>query len=340
MRAQIACVLCPWLVAPLASLATAADAGRLGHGWLLSGPRGVGKLNLAYVLADRLLAGAPGSSLPLAGPRSIVSAYNELAEPIDLHADLHRVRQEDDRHTIAIDQVRELISSLALTPHVAQAKVVVMEDAETMTPDAANAILKSLEEPTRNTYLLLLAERPGRLPATVRSRCQHLRIQGPPLAAARQWLAADGIESEGLSPALLQRSPIAAARIAIDSDNLSNYKELQTTLGLLLEGEIDPHVLAGSWAGGDVDLALSCLIERLRLAIRAALVPGHSNFVTDPSRGLSENSATRSDVDSLFAVLQMAENLRDQLGRGLNVELALKSILVGLVRGDARRLYS
>jgi len=338
MKALIARSLCPWHAASLARLTAAADSGRLGHGWLIAGPQGVGKLNLACILASRLLGAAPGGPLPDAGPKAIVAAYDELAEPFDLHADLHHVRPEEDKHTISVEQVRVVTSALALTPHLARAKVLVMENADSMTPEAANALLKFLEEPTGDTFLLLLAERPGRLPATVRSRCQQLALKGPSLRAARDWLAGDRVGSEGISASLLQQRPITAARLAMDEDSFSKYKELQDTLRLMMEGEYDPHALAESWAGGDSELALTSLIDRLHGSIRQRLVPGHSNLVTDPEAGLAQNTSRKITVDALFAGLQMAENLREQLGRGINVELSLQSILVSLAQGDARRL--
>lgn len=338
MKAQIAQSLCSWLAAPLERLTAAADSGRLGHGWLISGPQGVGRMNLALVLASRLLGVAQGAPVPAAGPRAIVAAYEELREPIDLPPDLHRLRPEEEKRSISVDQVRELTAALALTPHQALAKVVVIEGADAMTVEAANALLKFLEEPTRDTYLLLLAERPGRLPATIRSRCQRLALRGPSLQVARDWLAGDGLSPEGLSPGLLSQRPIAAARLALDDDKISEYRELRSALRQLVQGERDPFALAESWAGGDTEQALSSLIEQLQGSIRGSLVPGHSNLITDPADRLAENGPGRIGVDALFAGLQMAENLRDQLGRGINVELALKSILVGIARGDARRL--
>ena len=337
MKAAIASALCPWLHGAMTQLATAADGGRLGHGWLLSGPRGVGKANLAYALAGRLLSGSR-AALPIAGPRAIVAAYAEIAEPVDLHADLHRVFVEEDKHTISVEQIRVMTSELVLTAHQGGVKVVVIEAADTMTIEAANALLKSLEEPTPDTYLLLLAERPGRLSATIRSRCQHLAVRGSGVAEAREWFAGDGMDPGSLPPVMLQRRPIAAARLLLDDIYLSKYKELESDIRLLLEGAASPYELAEAWAGDDPELALSCLIERLRLGIRSRLVPSHSNLITDRNGGLTDNASQRIALGALFAVLQMAENLRDQLGRGTNVELALKSMLVALDRGDDRRL--
>ena len=329
--------LCPWLASYLAQLEAAALDGRLGHGWLISGPRGVGKANLAYVLADRLLSGRVGTPPPpIASPRDIIAAYGEFAEAVDLHPDLHRVRPEEGKRSIAVEQIRAMTTDLSLTPHIAGLKVVVIESAEAMTTEAANALLKSLEEPTPNTYLLLLAERPGRLPATVRSRCQQLVLKAQTAAASQTWLAGDDLYAAGQSERMLSRAPIAVAGQLLDDDNSSNYKELQNTINRLYEGKADPHAIAQAWHKGDTELALVCLAESLQASIRQRLVPGHSNPITDGRGQLTDNSTLKIPTEALFAGLQMAENLREQLGRGINVELSLMALLLGLELPDQR----
>lgn len=335
---RIGRMLCPWLLAPLAQLEAAAAAGRLGHGWLISGPAGVGKRNLAYTVADRLLTAAVGSPPPpSANPRDLLAAVAELATA-DLHPDLHRLRAEEDKRTIAVQQVRDATAELTLTPHIARCKLVVIEAADTMTTEAANALLKSLEEPTPETYLFLLADRPGRLPATILSRCQRLSLRLPPAADIARWLADDGLDAAALSRAARSLPPLVAAGLLLD-DNLFNiYNDLHDSINLIYRGQADPHLLAERWHKGDTELALSCLIERMQAAIRERFAPGLSNPVTDSAGRLTDNPPDRIDASALFAGLQMAENLREQLGRGTNVELALKSLLLGLEQGDPQRV--
>ncbi len=328
--------LCPWLGETLGRLEQAALAGRLGHGWLIGGPRGIGKANLAYVLADRLLAGEAGGEPPAAaGPGEIVAAYAALEEGMDLHPDLHRVRAEEGKRSIAVEQIREMTAALALTPHRAGRKIVIMERADTMTTEAANALLKSLEEPTANTYLLLLAERPGRLPATIRSRCQQLGLRAPDAEALAAWLEREGLSAAGLPGGAGQRAPISLAGLLKDEELNSQFLKLHNDIKRLSEGVNDPFSVAEEWQKGDTELALGCLIEHLQTRIRGRLVPGHSNPVTDSGQRLAENDAKPVPTTALFAGLRMAENLREQLGRGTNVELALKSLLLGLELPDA-----
>lgn len=328
--------LCPWLGSSMLPLETAALGGRLGHGWLIGGARGTGKKNLAYVLADRLLFGLTGSPAPIeASAEDVVVSYAALAEGVDVHPDLHRVRPEEDKRTIAVDQIRDMAEALALTPHMAGLKLVVIEHADRMTTEAANALLKSLEEPTPDTYLFLLAERPGRLPPTIRSRCQRLSLKPPAPQRAREWLAAAGPAVDRLPPGLIRRAPIAAAMLLFNDEILNNYNKFKDNIKAFYEGRTEPHELAEAWHRGDTEMALGCLIENLHSTIRRRLVPGLSNRVTDAEHALADNFCEEIANDALFAGLEMAENLREQLGRGINVELALDALLRGLepVRG-------
>lgn len=332
--------LCPWLTEHLDALEQAALAERLGHGWLISGPRDIGKRNLAYVLADRLLNQKLGQPAPPAAtPQNIVAGYEALTAAIDLHPDLHRLRVEEDKKSIVVDQIREISATLTLKPLIAGIKLVVIETAELMTNGAANALLKSLEEPTPNTYLLLLAERPGRLPATIRSRCQHIALKAPALQSTVEWLELAGSTDASQIPAgLAARAPLAAARAICDEDNLNNYNKLYSDINAIYEGKIDPFTVAERWQSQDPELALSCLVDSLQSRIRRRLVPERWNPVTDSSADLADNSGSGIGAEALFERLKMAENLREQLGRGLNVELALKALLLGLEQSEMNRV--
>ena len=330
--------LCPWLVEPLVRLEAAAVAEKLGHAWLIAGPTGVGKINFAYTLADRLLNRRVGSGAPeAASPEWVLASYARLDEAADLHPDLHRVRRLEDKHSIAISQIREVTSALALTPHIAGCKIVVIESADTMTTEAANALLKSLEEPTPNTFLLLLAARPGRLPGTIRSRCQRLRLRAPAPNAVSQWLQSGGLAAQTLDSAALPSAPIVAAALLSDQEELIKYKELQSNIRLLYEGKADPLALAETWAH-EPAAALDSLIASVRQRIRRTLLAGPSTRVTERAPYLTENRPENGPDTRLFAALQMAENLREELGRGINVELALASLLLGLASPPDQRV--
>ena len=332
-----ALTLCPWLFGPLSQLERAEAAGRLGHGWLFGGRRGIGKANLAWVFADRVLHQRTGSAQPsVASVQQVLDAYADSGTMSELHPDLHRIAPEEGKQSISVEQIRATIADLALTPLAGQHKVVIIEQADRMTREAANALLKSLEEPSGDTYLLLLAERAGRLPATIRSRCQQLVLPMPDPNVTEQWLADAGLSQADAPRGLGRATPIQLASLLINEENMLLYNKLYADLEKLSKNSADPIEIADEWQKLNPELALGCLIESLRSTIRHVLVPG--NRITEAGGLIMDNWARKSSIGSLFARLRMAENLREQIGRGTNTELALKALLLGLDIAEDPRL--
>ena len=165
----------PWLTAPLARLDAIYD--RLPHGLLIQGPGGWGEETLAAVLVKRLLR--------------LESAQNprEVAHP-----DLRWV--EPESNIIRVDQMRATIEFLHQTPRFAGRKVAVIVAADCMNPNAANALLKSLEEPPDNSFAVLVTGAPERLLPTVCSRCQRLEVHPASDDVVMAWLGENGVEEE------------------------------------------------------------------------------------------------------------------------------------------------
>ncbi|HRO61878.1 MAG TPA: hypothetical protein PK177_22415, partial [Burkholderiaceae bacterium] len=153
------------------AVATLAD-GRLGHALLVCGPAQLGKRKVAERLAAHLL----GAHEPRAA--HLIAAGT--------HPDFHVVTREMNkegtklRTEIVIEQIRALSEKLSLTPQYGSAQVAIVDPADAINVSAANALLKTLEEPQPGRYLWLLASNPSRLPATIRSRCQRLEFRLPP----------------------------------------------------------------------------------------------------------------------------------------------------------------
>lgn len=162
-----------------AMLAEAIRAGRLHHAWLVTGPQGIGKATLAFRFARRLLAGGmPGGDLALAETHP---TFRRVAA--GSHADLLTVERTLNergklRQEIVVDDVRRIADFLRRTPAEGGWRVVVLDGAEDLNRNAANALLKVLEEPPPRAILLLVCAAAGRLMATIRSRCRRLSL-GP-----------------------------------------------------------------------------------------------------------------------------------------------------------------
>src|SRR5947209_5696866 len=178
------------------------DSGRMPHALLLSGPRGIGKATLAFRLARFVLAQGAGEGMApalfgddTAGGLAISpdsGVFRRVAS--GGHADLLTVERAYDprrrrmRSEIVVDDAREIASFLRLTPAEGGWRVVVVDGADEMNRNAANSLLKILEEPPKRTVLLLVAHSPGRLLPTIRSRCRRFPLQPLPAAIVRDLL--------------------------------------------------------------------------------------------------------------------------------------------------------
>jgi DNA polymerase-3 subunit delta' len=187
------------------------------HALLIAGPRGMGKRTLAVNFARGLLCESPrGDGLGCgACPscRYVAAGQHpdlQLVEPFAVDDD-GAVKVLD---AIPVDRIRTLIDWALLTGHRGRAKVAVVVPAEALNAAAANALLKTLEEPPPGTYLILVAHQPGRVPATLRSRCRRFPAPMPEPADALQWLAGQGIASPAAVLAQAGGAPLLARTLA------------------------------------------------------------------------------------------------------------------------------
>ena len=197
------------------------SSGRLHHGWLICGPRGVGKATLAWRLARFLLATPaddggmfappPPQSLDISEDHPVVRRVRAGADPGLLvirrgHDDKGNLRRD-----ITVDVMRKLHGFFGLSAPDGGRRVVIIDAAAEMNPNAANALLKALEEPPENATLLLVAHQPSRLLPTIRSRCRELRLA--PLAKhdLDAALAQAGVESDSAALAQLSGGSVGAA---------------------------------------------------------------------------------------------------------------------------------
>ncbi|MBM3951350.1 MAG: DNA polymerase III subunit delta' [Rhodospirillales bacterium] len=222
--------------------------GRLAHAWLIAGPRGVGKATLAYRFARYVLS---QGKLPAMAEPSLFGAtatkptgeglYLDPADPVFRrvaaggHADFLAVEPAFDdkkgarRTEIVVEDVRGVGAFLALTPAEGGWRVVVVDSADDMNRNAANAILKVLEEPPARALLLLVSHNPGALLPTIRSRCRRLSLRALAEADAARVIG-------GLAPSLGRDEALELARLAQGSPGRA--LELASEDGLALQREL------------------------------------------------------------------------------------------------------
>ncbi len=229
-----------------ATMLGALQSGRLHHAWLLTGPRGIGKATLAWRFARFLLAGDGGQGglfggapttldvAPDAPGRSLIDARSHpdlFHLRRTLNGDTGRIRAE-----IAVDDVRDLGSFMHMTPAMGDWRVAIVDSADEMNRNSANAMLKMLEEPPPKAVLLIVTHAPGRLLPTIRSRCRRLALRPLDEDSVVSLLgqhAVEASEDEKRALARLAEGSIGRALELASAGSLSLYREMVEVLATL-----------------------------------------------------------------------------------------------------------
>lgn len=273
-----------------AAFLEAFSSGRMHHGWLISGPRGVGKATLAWRIARFLLArpvvddglfGTPSQPGDLAVPpdHPVSRRVLALSEP-----GLKLVRRSLNdqgklRQVIAVEDVRALRDFFGLSAVDGGRRVVIVDAADEMNPNAANALLKLLEEPPSGAVLLLIAHQPSRLLPTIRSRCRELRLgalgAADMAAALEQALGDTG--GDGVALAELSGGSVGEAIRILSDDGLALYAQLMAVMsGLPAMDRPRLRALADSVAGRGNEARFDLLVRLVDMAMARVARAGAS----------------------------------------------------------------
>lgn len=323
----------PWHRAELERLLQ--DRARLAHALLLHGCKGIGKTEFAHGLAASLLCEAQQGVLAC-GACEACRWFSQGNHP-DYREVMPEAAEEDAEGeaegaskaeakkslVIKVDQIRAQADFIALTTHRAGFRVLVIRPAEALHPAAANALLKTLEEPPPATVIVLVSDQPSRLLATIRSRCRPLALPMPAADEALRWLASEGVAEPRVALSVAGGAPLLARELAQPG-----------------EAQLRQRVIAElSRASGSDPLAFAERIDRAALdrtiywmqtwvhdllRIRSgAAVRHHTDFAP-----AAQAKARAADPDALFDLERELRAARRLASHPLNTRLVAEHLLM------------
>jgi DNA polymerase-3 subunit delta' len=337
-------------------LRRAIEQDRLPHAMIFAGPAGVGKCTLALLIAQHLNCLSPRAN----GPCSNCAACNRIMAVIESrhlecqtlkgegfcgscsnckirtkrHPDIRLI--EPERTTIGIDQIRSLIDEIAFQPLEARYRVVVLDPAEQMRPEAHNSLLKTLEEPASRTIIILVTTNPYMLPVTIRSRSRMLQFGEIPQDQIERYLVRTerrSIEEARLAAALSEGSLATALSFNTDEYQDIRRQALQFVILLLKKGTFAEASAIASQVAKDKPFfqswieSVAALLQDVYYAAKATERVGHRDLL-EKLQEISRNSSNSALLRSINAV----KKLRGELQYNVNRQLALEAMFITLTQ--------
>jgi DNA polymerase-3 subunit delta' len=298
----------------------------LPHALLLSGPRGIGKLAFARALSQALLCETPA---PHGGACGTCSAclwfdagthpdYRQI-EPAVVESDAEDTVKKT---TISVEQVRALADFVNISSHRGGARVIAIEPAEALNVNAANALLKNLEEPPPGTFFLLVSHRPHQLLPTIRSRCQSIVLRAPERAAAAAWLAEQGVKTADVALAHVGNAPLLAMEL-----NATGYWGARTAfLNQLARPELDVFAAAQAAEGAPIAHVLAWL-QKWSYDIAHYRTLGRVRYNPDYEKAIAHASVGTDPLAVLRFHREMVKEQRNAQ-HPLNARLFVEDVLL------------
>lgn len=300
------------------TLAAAFSGARPHHAWMIAGPKGVGKASLAYRAARVLLGAAPN------GPRPFdVSPDDPVARRIDqrAHPDLLVIRcglndRGKARREITVDEARALSGFFALQPAEGGWRVAIIDALDDLNRSAANAILKSVEEPPARAIVLMVCHAPGAVLATIRSRARRLALRPLSETAMAQALSAGAADEAAIRLAAGRpgRAIALAAQKAGDAE-----RALQEALGMAVRGR--PLALMQVSANGN-DARAGLLLELMKAAAWRCACAGQGVGPVDTWMGRLAQPELAARWAQAFAEIAQLEQQFDGLDMDANLAVS------------------
>ena len=300
--------------------------GRIAHAYLLAGPSGVGKRQLALTMAAGLLCQSPEAGLACGRCRSC------RLRIAGSHPDWRLVEPEAQGGVLKIDAIRDLIDYSHLTSQYGDHRVVILHPAEAMNRASANALLKTLEEPPPGVVLILVSHDMAGLPVTIRSRCRIERCPLPDSAQAADWLGEQGITDAGRALAAAGGAPLAAREMA-EAGHIEMLESLAGDVGELLEGVRNPVELASTWQSSGSLMVLTWM-QRLLTTARRLQCNARDGLAMTLAPGFAK-AVGGLPPRRLHAIDRQLQQLRSADRQPLARELAMEALFLAWLIPEA-----
>ncbi|WAF84388.1 DNA polymerase III subunit delta' [Metapseudomonas otitidis] len=300
---------------------------RHAHAYLLHGPAGIGKRALAERLMARLLCQQP------AGNDACGQCKSCFLLAAGTHPDNYVLEPEEVDKAIRVDQVRDLVDFVVQTAQLGGRKVVLLEPAESMNLNAANALLKSLEEPSGDTVLLLISHQPSRLLPTIKSRCVQQACPLPGEAESLAWLSRALPDSDAATRsdllALAGGSPLTALRLH-GQGVLEQRAQVVEGVKKLIKQQVGVSQLAEGWNAVPLVLLFDWFCDWAQLMLRYQLTQDEAGLGLADMRKVVQYLADKSSQAKVLAMQEWLLQQRQKvLGKAnLNRVLLLEALLV------------
>ncbi len=313
----------PWLQPHWHHLCDYSSQNRVPQALLISGNKGLGKLQLATQYAASLLCANPQ-------PSGLACAHCNscLLFKAQTHPDFIQLQPEEPVKTITIGQIRQLISRLTLKPQFDKYRVIIIHPAELMNKAAANAFLKYLEEPTERTVVILITHKPTRLLPTIVSRCQKLIINQPDISIINSWLKQHTEQHDvNLLLNLAQGSPLLALHYAKE-DTLSLRKDCFEAWINISNQRNHPVIVAENWFKLTAPSLLTWLTTWVIDLIRCHY-PTSSTVLYNPDfKDRLQRLTEKIDLKDLYELYDLVLMRQKLLDTSINKQSLFEEILI------------
>mgnify|MGYP000161389089 CR=1 FL=1 len=314
-------ILYPWQQADWVHLKTYILQDRVPQALLLSAVEGMGAESLALRYTQTLLC------LQLESGEACQHCTSCQLFLADTHPDFLCLQPEESGKAIRIDNVRLLIEKLALKPQYAAYRVVLIQPADKMNINAANALLKCLEEPPERTVFILLSHSVRILPATIISRCQKLSCELPDKLVVMNWLQSQGVEQAESLTVLAQGIPLLALDYA-KNDSFAQRASRFHEWSQLLLGQACPVELAESWSKLSIGTLLEWLVLWTEDIIKCQFQSIECLLLNQDLSQELQTIATQVNSKKIFYFYDLLLLNRDRINKQLNTQLLVEELLI------------